>query len=120
VTPTIGYKVEKLTLKSFDFTVYDMSGMDTHRDLWETQYKTVDVGLSQQAIIFVVDAADEMRYKMAAYEFEQVISHPDIRNKNIPILVFLNKVDIKGSCSPQECTEFMNLHEIKNKPWSVE
>lgn len=43
VTPTIGYKVEKVTLNKFNFTIFDMSGMDNHRDLWETQYKTVDV-----------------------------------------------------------------------------
>jgi ADP-ribosylation factor family len=46
VTPTIGYKVEKLVMNNFDFTVFDMSGMDTHRELWETQYKSVDVGLT--------------------------------------------------------------------------
>lgn len=42
-TPTIGYEVKKLTMGNFDFTVYDMSGMDTNRDLWESQYHNVDV-----------------------------------------------------------------------------
>jgi len=51
-------------------------------------------------VVFVVDAADEMRYKLAAYEFDQVINHPDIRLRNIPFLIFLNKTDVRvGLCS---------------------
>jgi len=41
-----------------------MSGVDTHRDLWETHYKDVD------GVIFVVDSADEMRYNIASHEFD--------------------------------------------------
>ena len=48
-----------------------------------------------EAVIFVVDAADEMRYKIASYEFDQAINHQDVRYRKIPILVFLNKVDVK-------------------------
>ena len=43
----------------------------------------------------MVDAADEMRYKIASYEFDQAVNHQDVRYRKIPILVFLNKVDVK-------------------------
>lgn len=45
--------------------------------------------------MFVVDSADEMRYQVASYEFEQLLENPDIKDKNIPILIFLNKMDLK-------------------------
>lgn len=63
-TPTVGFEVETLKMGNFNFKIYDMSGMDTNRDLWESQYYTVD------GIVFVVDSADEMRYQVANYEFE--------------------------------------------------
>lgn len=45
VTPTIGYNVEKFTKNNFNFTIFDMSGVDTHRDLWESHYREVDVSI---------------------------------------------------------------------------
>ena len=64
-----------------------MSGVDTHRDLWEMHYKDID------GVIFVVDAADAMRYNTAAYEFATLINHKDVKPRKIPVLVFLNKID---------------------------
>ena len=43
----------------------------------------------------MVDAGDDMRYKLSSYEFNEVVNHGDVRYRNIPILIFLNKVDIK-------------------------
>ena len=47
--------------------------------------------------MFVIDGADEMRYQVAAYEFEQLLENKDIKGRNIPILIFLNKMDLKVS-----------------------
>lgn len=44
-TPTIGYSLDKLKMGNFDFTIFDMSGMDSHRDLWESHYHEVDVNI---------------------------------------------------------------------------
>lgn len=114
VTPTIGYNVEKQTKNNFNFTIFDMSGVDTHRDQWETHYKEVD------GVIFVVDAADEMRHQIAAHEFETLITHKDIKPRKIPILIFQNKIDLKEACTAQECMEFMNQHAIKGKIWNIQ
>lgn len=114
VTPTIGYNVEKMTKNNFNFTIFDMSGVDTHRDLWETHYKDVD------GVIFVVDAADEMRYNIASHEFDQQLQHKDIKPRKIPILLFQNKIDQKNACTAQDCLEFMNLHAVKGKTWNIQ
>ena len=42
-----------------NFTVFDMSGQGKYRSLWEKHYPGVE------AIIFVVDAADELRFGVA-------------------------------------------------------
>lgn len=30
-------------MNKFDFTIFDMSGNESHRDIWETHYREVDV-----------------------------------------------------------------------------
>jgi GTPase SAR1 family protein len=46
-----------------------MSGQGKYRSLWEKQYGTVE------AIIFVVDAADELRFGVAHNELEMILEN---------------------------------------------
>lgn len=80
--PTVGFQVEEFTKNKLNFTVYDMSGQNRYRTLWEHYYREVQVRLAEsqassvlsplhlklisqfalsQAIIFVIDATDRVR-----------------------------------------------------------
>ena len=67
---TVGYKTETFQRQGYEFTVFDMSGQGKYRSLWEKQYGTVE------AIIFVVDAADELRFGVAHNELEMILDNP--------------------------------------------
>jgi len=49
--------------------VYDMSGQGKYRSLWEKHYASVE------AIIFVVDSSDELRFGVARNELEMILEN---------------------------------------------
>ena len=51
--PTLGFNVETVAYKNIEFMVWDMGGQDAIRPLWRHYYANA------QALIFVVDSADE-------------------------------------------------------------
>ena len=52
-----------------EFTVFDMSGQEKYRSLWENYYTDA------QALIFVCDSSDSMRMAIARDELHQMLSH---------------------------------------------
>ena len=66
-------------------------------------------------IIFMVDAADHNRFQEAKTELESLLMMPEL--KNLPIVVFGNKVDKKESLKEEEFREQMGLqyHVTKGK-----
>ena len=62
--------METFSKSKIDFTVFDMSGQSKYRSLWESYYDEAE------AIIFVVDAADKLRIKVARNELENLLDHP--------------------------------------------
>ena len=76
--------------------------------------------MKNQGIVFVVDSADDMRFQVASYEFEQILGHDGVKDRDIPILIFLNKTDLKDACSEQECVDFLALGDVKNKAWHLQ
>ena len=57
--PTLGFNVETVAYKNIEFMVWDMGGQDAIRQLWSHYFKNA------QALIFVVDSADEERLAAA-------------------------------------------------------
>lgn len=113
ISPTVGFNAEKFIIKSLSFTAYDMSGQGRYRNLWEHYYREVD------AIVFVVDSADKMRFVVSKEELFSMLTHPDLKTKSLPILVFANKTDIKGACSTNEIKKDLELDRISNKTWRI-
>merc|ERR1712060_104778 len=79
---TVGFQVETFHKNKINFTAFDMSGQGKYRSLWEHYYSQCE------AIIFVIDAADELRFAVAQNELEQLLNHADIRDKSLPMLFF--------------------------------
>jgi ADP-ribosylation factor-like protein 6 len=84
-----------------------MSGQGKYRSLWEKYYSDAE------AVIFVIDASDEMRFGVAKNELEMLLEHEgkssnpptmlpnlkslsalDIQKSQIPMLFFSNKSDL--------------------------
>ncbi|XP_051877809.1 ADP-ribosylation factor-like protein 6 isoform X2 [Pristis pectinata] len=100
ITPTIGFNVEKFSTVSLSFTVFDMSGQGRYRYLWEHYYN-----------------ADKLRIVVAKEELETLLIHPDIKHRQIPILFFANKMDLKDVMSSGMLTQILRLYNIQTKPW---
>ena len=113
IAPTVGFTAEKFRAKNLNFTTYDMSGQSRYRNLWEHYYREAD------AIVFVVDSSDKMRFVVAMEEILSMIEHPELKNKNTPLLVYANKCDLKEALGEKELARELQLESIRNRPWSI-
>ncbi|CCI48710.1 unnamed protein product [Albugo candida] len=113
IVPTIGFQVEQFSKANLNFTVFDMSGQNRYRNLWETYYDDV------KAIIFVLDSTDAIRLCVVKDELQQLLTHKAIASNNAPILFFANKMDLPQALSPVECMEQMELHTLEGKSWHI-
>ena len=57
--PTLGFNVETIKHKNFNFTIWDVGGQDKIRVLWKHYYQNTD------GLIFVVDSNDQDRIEIA-------------------------------------------------------
>ncbi len=46
---------------------------------------------------------------MAKNELDNLLNIEDIKKRPVPIIFFANKMDLKGSSSPQEISDHLNL-----------
>jgi ADP-ribosylation factor-like protein 6 len=113
IAPTVGFNIENFSCKGLSFTAFDMSGQSRYRTLWGNYYRTTD------GIIFVVDSSDKTRILIAREELQQLLSHPDILSRNIPILFFANKMDIRDALSDVGVSSALGLDSITNKSWHI-
>ena len=98
-----------MTIGNIRFNSYDLGGHMQARKTWREYAGSVD------GIIFMVDAADPSRLQEAKAELESLIMMPEL--KDVPVVVFGNKVDRKEALKEEEFREVMNLpfHLTKGK-----
>uniref|UniRef100_H2Y3Y0 ADP-ribosylation factor-like protein 6 n=1 Tax=Ciona savignyi TaxID=51511 RepID=H2Y3Y0_CIOSA len=117
IAPTVGFCVEQFNSGNLSFTVFDMSGQGRYRNLWEHYYSSSD------AIIFVVDSTDKLRMPVAKEELNQLLSHKQIQQKrNLPVLFFANKNDLRHSVSPVKCAQLLGLDRgewVRGGTWHI-
>jgi ADP-ribosylation factor-like protein 6 len=111
ITPTVGFNVEQFSRSGINFTVFDMSGAGKYRPLWEHYFKDAN------AIIFVIDCSDKLRMCRVKEELKILLEHPD--TKGIPTLFFANKIDISDHLNPVECVQYLDLDNVKDRPWHI-
>ena len=116
-------------VKNLIITCYDMSGQSQYRSLWERYYAKAE------AIIFVIDSSDRyvksastqlqlnwwrrIRTCIAKSELDELLKHPDLIYKPIPLLFFANKMDVAGALTPIECSQELELQRISDRPWHI-
>ncbi|CAE7246294.1 arl6 [Symbiodinium sp. KB8] len=114
VAPTVGLSVEEFETDSIKFQAFDMSGESRSRALWDRQYASAD------AIIFVLDSGDRMRLAVAKDELDHMLEQPAVAERPVPLLVFANKMDLRGAMEPVECMAGLGLQGITTKPWHIQ
>ncbi|CDQ89390.1 unnamed protein product [Oncorhynchus mykiss] len=113
IVPTIGFNIEKFKSSSLSFTVFDMSGQSRYRNLWEHYYK------ESHAIIFVIDSGDKLRMVVAKEELDTLLNHQGKRMRQMPVLLFANKSDLREAMSSVKVSQLLCLENIKDKPWHI-
>ncbi len=111
-TPTLGVNVESITYKNIEFTVMDMGGQDKLRQLWQHYYE------GTEALIFVVDSADEERLVEAKNELQKLMKEETL--KDALLLVYANKQDLPEALSMQAVADGLEITEIKNRVWYIQ
>lgn len=110
--PTIGFNVETLQYKNLEFNCWDIGGQFKLRNLWQHYFDNT------QGLIYVVDSNDEERIAESAEALAMVINEESMRD--VPILVYANKMDLPNALSIPEISERMGLTRLRNRKWFVQ
>eukprot|EP01027_Heterolobosea_sp_BB2_P010835 GEZU01015844.1.p1 GENE.GEZU01015844.1~~GEZU01015844.1.p1 ORF type:complete len:222 (-),score=42.71 GEZU01015844.1:43-708(-) len=110
--PTIGSNVEEVQHKNVRFQVWDLGGQESLRPTWSVYY------VNTQAVIMVVDSTDRERIHIVKEELFRLLTHEDL--KNVKLLVFANKQDLKEAMPPAEISQKLGLHNIKDNDWHIQ
>lgn len=109
--PTIGFNVETVEYKNICFTVWDIGGQKTIRNLWYHYFANTS------AVIFVIDSSDVSRIETAKEELHEIMKHDDL--KNAVILVLANKQDMPNALSVGELAKQLELQGLK-QTWHIQ
>eukprot|EP01083_Nonionella_stella_P004295 12417_1 len=109
--PTIGFNVENVEYKNLKFTVWDVGGQQSIRQLWKHYYSNTD------AIIFVLDANDTKRVRgnehCAKEELHRLMGEVEL--ENCILLVLANKQDLPNAQGENELKNILELDGIKQE-----
>lgn len=103
---------ETVSYKNIEFMVWDMGGQDAIRPLWRHYYENA------QALIFVVDSADEERLDEAREELAKLMDEAQL--KDAVLLVYANKQDMPEAKGVQEVADALELTTTKNRVWYIQ
>ncbi|KAL4104474.1 hypothetical protein QTP88_019772 [Uroleucon formosanum] len=105
-----------VTVNNVKFTASDMSGRDGYRSMWESMYGQCD------AIVFVIDSTDQMRFAVVKDELDMMLRHPDVADRpDLPILFVANKTAAPDACGASAMAGALKLHEYmeQDRPWRL-
>lgn len=105
--PTVGFNMRKVTKGRVTLKLWDLGGQARFRTMWERYCRGVN------AVVFVVDAADESRFETARAELHDILAKPAL--DGIPVLLLANKCDLPGAIKDtEEIAEVFGLKDIDN------
>jgi GTP-binding protein SAR1 len=98
---TKSYHIEDLTIEGIHFQAWDLGGHELARQAW------ADYFLNANAVVFMVDAANAVRFDEASQELSRLLSDENLRN--VPFLILGNKTDKLGCVSPDELAHRLRI-----------
>lgn len=111
---TIGFNIETIDTKNIKFISWDVGGADKIRVLWKPFYKNIS------GIIFVIDSTDKERADCAREQLLIMLEEEELKENNIPLLVFANKQDKEGGMTISEITDILDLKNLKGREWHIQ
>lgn len=105
--PTVGFNMHKVQRGKVTIKVWDMGGQKKFRDLWERYCRGVEV------IVFVVDSDDPKNFPLAHKSLKHLLSRPSLAH--IPLLVLLNKNDLRTAIKPEDIVAQLELNQIRDR-----
>lgn len=109
--PTIGFNVETVEYKNISFTVWDIGGQKTIRQLWHHYFPNTS------AVIFVVDASDVARIETVKEELHDIMRNIDL--ENAILLILANKQDLPFALNVTELAKQLELSNLK-QTWHIQ
>eukprot|EP01006_Ploeotia_vitrea_P015151 TRINITY_DN42345_c0_g1_i1.p2 TRINITY_DN42345_c0_g1~~TRINITY_DN42345_c0_g1_i1.p2 ORF type:complete len:179 (-),score=36.22 TRINITY_DN42345_c0_g1_i1:85-621(-) len=110
--PTKGFNVKQLEHEGFKLNIWDIGGQESIRAYWPNYYEGTD------ALIYVVDSADEKRLEEAGTELMKLLAEEKLQK--IPVLIFANKQDLETACKAADVAERLNLNDIRDRKWQIQ
>jgi ADP-ribosylation factor protein 1 len=110
--PTIGFNVETMTHNNTTLTIWDVGGRDKIRPLMRHYFQNT------QGLIFVVDSHDRDRLEEATEEMKRVLMEDELRE--IPMLIYLNKIDRPHGLKQDDVIKEMRLNTIRDRQWFLQ
>lgn len=107
--PTLGVNREIISAEGMELECWDIGGMDKMRPLWPRYARDSD------GVIFVVDATDIPRMRLAAEELSKLYSsasRKNLKNRHHPLLIFANKQDLPHAATPDQVHKIMKISSL--------
>lgn len=82
------------------------------RGTWVSYFQDVD------GIIFVIDSSDYGSLGAAKSELVKTLQLSEL--EGVPILIYANKQDVRGTRTAAQISESMNLGSLKNHSWHIQ
>ncbi|XP_044264455.1 ADP-ribosylation factor-like protein 2 [Tribolium madens] len=111
ISPTLGFNIKTLEHRGFTLNLWDVGGQKSLRSYWRNYFECTD------GLIWVVDSADKRRLEDCRVELHTLLQEE--RLAGATLLVFANKQDLPGACTPDELREILGLDEIKTHHWQI-
>lgn len=114
--PTLGLNHEIIHADNLELECWDIGGLDKMRPLWRQYSRDAD------AVIFVVDASDSDRMRLAADELAGLYaatSRKDSIEHDRPLLIFANKQDIPIAANIQEVEEVLKVPSLPVETFKI-
>eukprot|EP00164_Ancoracysta_twista_P016864 GFYU01028489.1.p1 GENE.GFYU01028489.1~~GFYU01028489.1.p1 ORF type:complete len:193 (-),score=9.13 GFYU01028489.1:315-893(-) len=89
IPPTVGLNIGRMEVNGTKLMFWDLGGQSGLRSIWDKYFAEA------QALIFVIDSADEPRFDEARQALEYVLGNSDMNG--VPLLVFANKQDLSSA-----------------------
>ena len=110
--PTMGINRKSISFPKIDLDIFDLGGQEDFRPLWS------DINEKSNALIYVVDSTDYMRFQETKDIFHDILSK-QIDN-SIPVLILLNKIDLPDRMNRIDFTRDFGLtDESMTHTWAV-
>ncbi|CAF0790494.1 unnamed protein product [Adineta steineri] len=110
--PTIGFNVESVIFNKASMTMWDLGGRDKIRPLWRHYF------YGTQGLIFVIDSHDVERLNESKDDMDRMLGEDELRD--IPLLIYLNKIDLPNGLKQEYAIKEMKLNDIRNRQWYVQ